>query len=165
MYRLCSISSQLKQRVMNTIDAVISETFNNYFSVSIAPQHTNNSNFTDKNILCQVKMHQDNVVAFLYFAFDEEKLHALINSVYGDDMDHPQTVYIDAACEIANIVCCKVKALLNDNGYKFDMDIPYALNQQSCIADISDTIHMCFTINNDAALLVDLFTAPQPCHL
>lgn len=153
--------NSLKDKIMGNINAVVNEVFTNYFGISVRAD--NKSEIAGvKSCLCQVHLKQDGVNMFVCFNFDASLLCSLVDETYSGEIIKNAEPYKDAACEIANIVCCRVKAMLNDNGYKLDMDIPAPidLNRKNSI-QYKDVITMHFSTNNDSGFFVDLFASER----
>ena len=95
----------------------------------------------------------------LCFNFDSDLLHHLVDGAYGGDSSQNSDSYKDAACEIANIVCCRVKSVLNEHGYSLSMDLPYSVEKDGKNINYKDSINMYFSVNDGSGFFVDLFTS------
>ena len=153
------MDSELKDKIIGNINSVVNEVFTNYFGVNVSPDNKNA--LPTKGCLCQVHMKQEGVNMFLCFNFDANLLCSLVDGAYGDGevIKNPEP-YKDAACEIANIVCCRVKAMLNDNGYKLNMEIPYPTDSSKRDSiQYKDSINMHYSVNNKVGFSVDLLAS------
>lgn len=155
---MANIDSGLKGKIMGNINSVVNEVFTNYFGVNVSADDQNDLP-SARGCLCQVHMKQEGVNMFLCFNFDANLLCSLVDGAYGEEAKDPEP-YKDAACEIANIVCCRVKAMLNDNGYKLNMEIPYPVddNKKDAI-QYKDSIKMHFSVDNNVGFFVDLLAS------
>lgn len=155
---MANLDSGLKGKIMGNIQSVVNEVFTNYFGVNARADNQNELTAA-KGCLCQVHMKQEGVNMFLCFNFDANLLCSLVDGAYGEEVKDPEP-YKDAACEIANIVCCRVKAMLNDNGYKLNMDIPYSIdNNKKDSIQYKDSIKMHFSVDNNVGFFVDLLAS------
>ncbi len=158
MANMSLMDSGLKGKIMGNIQSVVNEVFTNYFGVNARADNQNELTAT-KGCLCQVHMKQEGVNMFLCFNFDANLLCSLVDGAYGEEVKDPEP-YKDAACEIANIVCCRVKAMLNDNGYKLNMEIPYPIDDSKKDSiQYKDSIKMHFSVDNNVGFFVDLLAS------
>lgn len=153
------IEGTLKSKIMGDIDSVINEIFRDYFGVSVIADGPVRLADSREGCLCEVNMRQEGVDMLLCFNFDSDLLHRLVDEVYGGSLVQDSDPYKDAACEIANIVCCRVKAVLNENGFSLDMDLPYSVEKGKEDINYKDSINMYFSVNDGSGFFVDLFTS------
>lgn len=164
MYKTIEIDDALKNKLFGSMDLVVQDVFNNYFGVSVKVNNSYDAteSATDrKNCLCEVKMEQTGIDIFLCFDFDAELLFRLVDETYAGEVINDLAPYNDAACEIANIVCCRIKSILNGNGYKFDMSIPKSIDNNDKFNGVPYTLNMRFSDASGSGLFVSLFTLKQ----
>ena len=93
----------------------------------------------------------------LRFFFTYELLHPLLLQFYSEKLLQDKLLYQDAACEIVNILCSKIKTFINQYGYQLDLDIPYILSTSKLNEDDTDTaINVYFLLQNEIQFLVDI---------
>jgi CheY-specific phosphatase CheX len=78
------------------------------------------------SIAVDVNLRQGTKNARLRLVFDHSLLESLISAVYTKEQLQDNAVLADAAEEITNIVCNKIKAFLNKRGFEVEMDLPKA---------------------------------------
>lgn len=156
--------SIIKNKIIGSIDLVIREVFSNYFGVSVFADDAADANLSldGKEVcLCQVHMKQDGINMFLCFSFDANLLYRLVDEAYGGEAIADLEPYNDAACEIANVVCCRVKSILNENGYHLNMEIPYTGDETNKFVNLCDAVNLHFSANDGGGFFVNLFTSEQ----
>ncbi len=158
MHNPIAIDPSLKNKVVGSMELVIREVFNNYFGVSVNADNEKITNESGKYCLCEVRMQQEGMDMFMCFHFDADLLYKLVDETYSGEAIHDLTPYNDAACEIANIVCCRIKAVLNGNGYKFNMDIPQPIENSDKFKNLPDEINMHFSTSNGNGFFINLFS-------
>lgn len=164
MYKPVQIEDALRNKIFGSMELVVSEVFINYFGAEIKsntspPSKEEASN--KKKCMCEVKMEHGNIEMFVCFDFDADLLFRLVDETYAGEDVSDLKPYSDAACEIANIVCCRIKSILNGNGYKFDMKIPEPVDNQDKFNDIPYTLNMRFLATTGGGFVVNLYTIKQ----
>jgi len=162
MTRSTQIENAIKEKIIGSINVVLNEVFSNYFGVNVqADNRKQPDNFeSDKRCLCQVHMQQEDVNMLMRFNFDANLLYRLVDETYNGEPVSDISPYNDAACEIANIVCCRVKAILNKSGYNLDMDLPHTIENNKLL-NMSQAIQMYFSVGNSEGFFIDLLTEEQ----
>jgi hypothetical protein len=162
MVKTCEISKDLKDKIAENVEGIIHQIFSSYFGVDVVVDDAKSSEDKSNTCLCQVHMQQKDMDMFLRFNFDKSLLARLVEDAYSSDGEaDTMAAYNDAACEIANIVCCKVKALLNGNGYNLDMDIPKSIDSVKKIANHCDALNLHFSVDSGDGFCVILVTTDQ----
>lgn len=154
------IEASLKNKMVGSIELVVKEIFRNYFGVEVnSSGSSGEAGLSDNSgCLCQVQLQQEDINIFLCFNFDVELLYSLVEQAYsGDDIKDPES-YQDAACEIANIICCKVKSILNDSGYRLNMDLPRAVVEHKKLINSHDDVNMHFSVEGNRGFFVNLYS-------
>lgn len=146
---MASFSMDLKEKVTQVIRNSVISTFNELFQVKVSSERRHDHVSKEGELSCRVDLFQDDMEATLRFTFEKELLHTLIMDMYAPETLESQSTYEDAACEIANIVCCRVKAFLNGQGYNMSMKIPYAEKPGHKDTDGNDTVHLSFSLQEE----------------
>ena len=77
------------------------------------------------------------------FVFQNAFLQELLNQIYPEGSvtkDTFEELGKDTACEIVNIICNKIKAFLNKNGFYSIMNLPYAEVQNAAVNSLSNDV-------------------------
>jgi hypothetical protein len=121
--------NELLQQLRSEISALVSDsvinTINVMFEEQIEAVPGDNISDNDNCIAVIVALNQDIFEASMLFTFDHDLIHRLISKVYPDELLKDNFAYEDTACEITNIVCNRVKALVNSCGLELEMELPY----------------------------------------
>jgi two-component system chemotaxis response regulator CheY len=142
-----------------TINTLVKDIFSELFSVEIDIGKEVKLSDIDsgKHLICIGKIFQDNMSISLRFFFTYELLHPLLLQFYSEKLLQDKLLYQDAACEIVNILCSKIKTFINQYGYQLDLDIPYILSTSKLNEDDTDTaINVYFLLQNEIQFLVDI---------
>jgi hypothetical protein len=81
----------------------------------------------DKLVMTRVKMSHGGTEIDFWFRFDMKLLISAAERVFTPEYLKMTPMHEDLACEIANIVCHKVKDYLVDAGYYADMGFPFVV--------------------------------------
>jgi hypothetical protein len=76
-------------------------------------------------VLVSVKLNHGPTMIDFHFKFDMQLLMQAALLVFTADYIKNNAIHEDIGCEIVNIVCHKVKAYLNEEGYFTEMGFPY----------------------------------------
>lgn len=158
MYKSFKIENDLKIKITSSIEQVVRDVFNNYFGINVSSDNISSIPDNHKSCLCQARIFQEGIDMFLCFNFDANLLYGLVDENYAGEEIKDMTPYNDAGCEIVNIVCCRIKSILNGNGYRLNMDIPYAVSGDKNFGDSINAISLHFSTSNGSGFFVNLFT-------
>lgn len=149
-----AISSKDIQDKRESISRVVSEsvveTFNTMFGQNVTPGaaaakfegHTG-------SVYSSIKLHQGDVHIEFCFHFDFQLLFNAASLIFTPEYLEKSPVHQDIALEIANIVCSKVKAYLNDSGFDTEMGFPYVpQHEKNPLLKHDNTVHMHFSYND-----------------
>ncbi|MCA9916238.1 MAG: hypothetical protein KC496_22935 [Anaerolineae bacterium] len=153
------LSAMLQKELEDVIRVAVKDTFRELFGVETLECHSAGDVNTDSALFCKVDLYQENTKACLCFGFDRDLIHSLVVKLYPPEVLSDNQAYDDTACEIANIVCCSVKACLNRNGYDLTMDIPYSYVAGSK-EELDEMTHILFS-HKDKDFCVDFFMGNQ----
>lgn len=95
-------------------------------------------------IAANMLLKQGHDSARLRMLFDRNLVLRLVSGFYPREMLENDGVLQDAACEIANIVCNRVKLYLNSKGLNISLGIPYADSDDAAQSD-HDIINLHFS--------------------
>ena len=111
--------------IADTVVQAIEEVFNAMFRQPVLAGKA--TSFPDPNnvVLTRVKLHHGDTDLEFSFAFDMRLLFQIAEFVFTPEYIKSHTVHEDLAAEIADIVCHKVKALLNEEGIHTEMSMPF----------------------------------------
>jgi hypothetical protein len=76
-------------------------------------------------VLVSVKLNHGATIIDFHFKFDMQLLLQAAQLVFTPEYIKNNAIHEDIGCEIVNIVCHKVKAYLNEEGYFTEMGFPY----------------------------------------
>jgi hypothetical protein len=98
----------------------------------------------DKVVQVNVKMNHGTADIDFYFRFDLQLLSMVAAAVFAPEYLKRNPVVEDIGCEVANIVCHKVKAFLNEEGYVTEMGFPFVPGPEVTAAAGGNLIDMHF---------------------
>jgi CheY-specific phosphatase CheX len=114
-----------KQQIAAIVRQMTEEVFNTMFSNPLmADDKSRFSEFKDV-VISQVKLNHGPTDINFYFKFDMQLLLQIGMKMFSEEYLRDNPIYEDLACEVANIVCAKVKAYLNEEGYHTEMSFPF----------------------------------------
>ncbi len=142
-------SSDLKEKVTRVIRHSVIATFDELFHADVTAEHRKNQPYETGELTCRVDLVQDDAVATMRFSFDKKLLRALIIQWYPSESLTDDSYCADAACEIANIICSRVKSFLNTQGFHMSMQIPYAEHPDAVALPSPDTLHLGFHLSEE----------------
>lgn len=113
-----------KQQIAAIVRQMTEEVFKTMFSNPLmSDEKSKFSEFKDV-VISQVKLNHGPTDINFYFRFDMQLLLQIGIKMFSQDYLRDNSVYEELACETANIVCAKVKAYLNEEGYHTEMSFP-----------------------------------------
>ncbi|MDE1152449.1 MAG: hypothetical protein PW788_07925 [Micavibrio sp.] len=137
-----------RTQISELVSATVVETFTNMFGQSVtadALARKMQQSPESKSVYSSVKLHHGKTHVEFCFRFDFDLLLQAAALIFSADYLANNPVHEDLACEIANIVCSKVKAYLNDRGYDTEMGFPYIPKpNENPLLQQQDTVHMHF---------------------
>lgn len=139
------IPSSLRDRLAEVLRNAVTETFHVVFGVDAFSREPGNTIQSEKDMVCQVKLVQNDLQFHVYFRFSYDLLQPIVSNFYPPEVISEQSSYEDAACEIANIVGCNLKAFLNSQGYNLEMQIPFTAEDGNAHDSDADALHLCFS--------------------
>lgn len=107
------------------------DTFNNMFGQEVSADRPPPEVSPGNMVISCVRLTQDNVHADFWFRFEMDLLLQAASALFPPDYIEKNLVHESLACEIANIVCAKVKAFLNEQGYDTEMGFPFIATANS----------------------------------
>ena len=114
-----------KQQIAAIVRQMTEEVFNTMFSNPVTSDETSQfSEFRDV-VIAHVKLNHGPTDINFFFKFDMQLLLQIGMKMFSEEYLRDSPVYEDLACEVANIVCSKVKAYLNEEGYHTEMSFPF----------------------------------------
>jgi CheY-specific phosphatase CheX len=112
-------------QISGIVSQAVEEVFNTMFRESVlAGRHSPPPDLNNVVVAC-VKLNHGTTEIDFCFNFDMQLLLQAAAIVFSQEYIKGNPVHEDLACEIANIVCHKVKAYLNEEGYHTDMGFPF----------------------------------------
>ena len=115
------------------------------FGIDAFSRDPDNTVQSEKDLVCQVKLVQDDLQFHIYFRFSHDLLQPIVSNFYPPEISGEPSSYEDAACEIANIVGCNLKAFLNGRGYRLEMRIPFTATNGDAHDKDAQVLHLCFS--------------------
>ena len=154
---------QISQIVSSTVVETFSEMFGQPVTAeSMAKQAKLPSE--QQSVFSSIKLHHGKNDLEFCFRFDFDLLLQAAALIFTPDYLKHNQVHEELAREIANIVCSKVKAYLNERGYDIEMGFPYIPQpEQNPLLQQSDVVHMHFYYNaanaeQGVGVIVNFFT-------
>ncbi len=143
-----------RTQISDLVSATVVDTFTSMFGQSVTAEALARqmSGEPAKSVFSSVKLHHGKTHVEFCFRFDFDLLLQAAALIFSKDYLASNPVHEDLACEIANIVCSKVKAYLNDRGYDTEMGFPYIpAPDQNPLMRQKDAVHMHFYYNTSEA--------------
>ncbi len=112
-------------RIADVVAESVVETFTGMFGQEVSAAARKPPAAPDNVVMSCVKLLQGRSSLDFVFRFDMELLLMAAAGIFTPEYIKNNPVYEDLACEIANIVCAKVKTYLNDEGYETEMGFPF----------------------------------------
>ena len=135
------ISSLVTKSIINTIEVMFNET--------VVANPLAEKSDTKDSIVTAVELKQDVFTASMLFSFDYDLLYALIEKVYTEDILEDREAFEDTACEITNIVCNRVKAMLNSFGTELEMSFPFVNRDGKVVQFDEDVVSLHFSLKEN----------------
>jgi hypothetical protein len=107
------------------------DTFNSMFGQEVSANRLSPSAPPGNMVISCVRLTQGNSHADFWFRFEMDLLLQAASALFPADYIEKNLVHESLACEIANIVCAKVKAFLNEQGYDTEMGFPFIATAKS----------------------------------
>lgn len=99
----------------------------------------------NQSVYSSIKLHQGSSDIEFCFRFDFDLLLQAAALIFTPEYLKHNPVHEELAREIANIVCSKVKAYLNDRGFSIEMGFPYIPHaDENPLLQQHDAVHMHF---------------------
>lgn len=134
-----------QERISNVVAESVVETFNSMFGQDVSNVHWKPDLTPDNIVLSSVKLLQGRSAMDFVFRFDMKLLLQAASLIFTKEYIDHNPVHEDLACEIANIVCAKVKTYLNDEGFDTEMGFPFVPKAEEARRLLQDkAIHMHF---------------------
>lgn len=155
-----------REKISKVVSESVVETFNTMFGQSVTAEDLGKQFGADKSVYSAIKLQQGEVVLEFCFRFDIQLLLKAASLIFTKEYLEKNPVHEDIACEIANIVCSKVKAFLNDSGYDTEMGFPFIpLPDRNPMLKNTQTVHMHFYYDGSegkgVGVAVNFFTGDQ----
>jgi CheY-specific phosphatase CheX len=107
------------------------DTFNSMFGQDVSANRQEPKVPPGNVVVACVRLSQGNAHADFWFRFEMDLLLQAASAIFPADYIAENMVHESLACEIANIVCTKVKAFLNEQGYDTEMGFPFIATSKS----------------------------------
>lgn len=144
-------------QISSVVVTSVIDTFNHMLhqNVTAMPVRAPRQPGPDMAVYACVRLDQKDLQADFYFSFDRSLLLLTAAAFYEKERGKQPAIQEDIACAVANIVGGKVKTFLNQQGYEFDMGIPFVVKGSTDGGD--DTIHVHFSYDKtgDNGLVVN----------
>lgn len=156
-----------RAKITAVVEDSVVETFTTMFGQDVTAEGVRKMNVAHgrKSVYSAVKLHQGDVHVEFCFHFDFDLLFRVAALLFSAEDLEKTPVHEDVACEIANIVCSKVKAFLNDGGFDTEMGFPYVPgHDENHLVNNPDMVHMHFYYDvthesgRDVGVVVNFFT-------
>lgn len=154
-----------RSKISQVVSESVVETFNTMFGQSITAGDALGKNPSGRSVYSSIKLHQGDVHVEFCFRFDLDLLLRAALLIFTREYLDKNPVHDDIACEIANIVCSKVKAFLNDGGYDTEMGFPFIPKpDENPLLKNEEAVHMHFYYDQErdrqgVGVVVNFFTA------
>ncbi|MEZ0225440.1 MAG: hypothetical protein ACAH83_12865 [Alphaproteobacteria bacterium] len=119
---------EVREDLSLIVRQAVEEAFNTMLQQAVlAGRRTQATTEQDQNEVVQVsvKLHHGPTTIEFHFKFDMQLLMQAALLVFTPEYIANNAIHEDIGCEIVNIVCHKVKAYLNEEGYFTEMGFPY----------------------------------------
>ncbi len=135
-----------RAQISTVVSDGVVETFNSMFGQSITAGDLAQKIHSEKgSVYASIKLHQANVDVEFCFRFDIGLLLQAAELIFTKEYLANNPVQNDIACEIANIVCSKVKAYLNEKGFETEMGFPFIPRpDENPLLKNTEQVHMHF---------------------
>lgn len=162
-----------RAQISTVVSEGVIETFNSMFGQSITIGDLARKSTSEKgSVYASIKLHQANVDVEFCFRFDIGLLLQAAALIFTKEYLANNPVQNDIACEIANIVCSKVKAYLNEKGFETEMGFPFIPDEETNpLLKNTDQVHMHFYYDDvqqsrGIGVVVNFFAgdASKPSH-
>lgn len=127
-----------QEQIAQVVRQAVEETFNAMFCLAVLAD-TEPFTAPDEIVLTSVKLNHGSTDLDFLFKFDMRLLLQAAARVFAPEYLKSHPMHQDIAFEIANIVCHRVKAYLNEQGYHTDMGFPFVPSGPS-----QERVHMHF---------------------
>jgi hypothetical protein len=120
------ITPQVGRELALVIGESVVETIEIMFGQKISMDQLAADFTPERAIAANMVLRQGDETARLRMLFDRELIQRLVSGFYPAEMLANDAVLQDAACEISNIVCNRVKLYLNTRGLDVALGLPFA---------------------------------------
>jgi CheY-specific phosphatase CheX len=133
-----------REQISTVVRQAMEETFNTMFKLAVlndpAPLMA-----PAEIVMAYVKLNHGETDMDFSFRFDMQLLLQAAASIFRPEYLGAASPHADIACEVANIVCHRVKAYLNEEGCHTDMGFPFVLEPgQNPPPERGEPVHMHF---------------------
>jgi CheY-specific phosphatase CheX len=111
--------------ITDVVGNSVIETFNTMFGQAVSRSLKEPLTAPNNIVLSCIKLIQGRTHVDFVFRFDMHLLLQAAALIFTPEYIENNPVHEDLACEIANIVCAKVKSSLNEEGYEIEMGFPF----------------------------------------
>lgn len=150
-------AKELEQEIAPILTQGIENIFSELFDVDIISNESILT-YAEKEMVAVGKLHEDDFEIVMRFVFDKALLIPLLRQFYSPQFLEKDETYIDAACEVVNILSCQVKAYLNERGYNLTMDLPEIGAQDHKVNSAHSVLNVRFCLNDADSFLIDVST-------
>jgi hypothetical protein len=122
----------------------VEEAFNTMLQQPVLASTRAPSQDVNEVVVVGVKLNHGPTNIDFSFKFDMQLLMQAALQVFSADYIKNNAIHEDIGCEIVNIVCHKVKAYLNEEGYFTEMGFPYIPEPGEALPSKGDFVQMHF---------------------
>lgn len=151
----CAKFEEIKRELNPIISNGVRQIFSELFDVSIIPDEKVEL-YSENEMVALGRLYLEDFEMVVRFVFDKALLVPLLRQMYSPEFLEDNNVYADAACEIVNILCSQIKALLYKRGFEVNMDIPEIGPQGHKLNPSESVLNVRFKLNEGDGFLIDL---------
>jgi hypothetical protein len=161
---------KVRGEVADLVSRTVVDTFQTMFGQSVQGHDlcVQDDALKNSSVYAAIRLHQGDESLEFCFRFDFNLLLQAARLIFSKDYLDATPVHEELASEIANIVCSKVKAFLNEMGFETEMGFPFIpAPDENPLLRSGKTIHMHFYYPgpngaNDVGVMVNLFVDGKP---
>ncbi|MBI1216372.1 MAG: hypothetical protein GC185_11230 [Alphaproteobacteria bacterium] len=161
---------KVRGEVATLVSQTVRETFQTMFGQNVQRHEAGwtGGEFSENAVYASIRLHQGDESVEFCFRFDFNLLLQAAELIFSKEYLDATPVHEELASEIANIVCSKVKAFLNEQGFETEMGFPFIPRpDENPLLSSGEMIHMHFYYpgpggENDIGVSVNLFVDGKP---
>jgi YesN/AraC family two-component response regulator len=137
---LNSTGNEFAEALSNSVMDTIETMFGQKMQQAQAKKREN------RELAVSIMLTQGKDKARLRLVFDRAMLEQLAAKVYTPEEMKDDRIMKDAASEVTNVVCNKIKAFLNERGFKLNMSLPQEDNPEAAQVASETTVNLYFSL-------------------